>query len=49
MKAETEGTVIVRKNNQERTAISQKSQKRAKKKFEPLVAAVIIMFASSLC
>lgn len=42
MKAETEGTVIVRKNNQERPL----SAKKAKKKFEPLVAAVIIMFAA---
>lgn len=45
MKAETEGTVIVRKNNQERP-LSAKSQKESKKKFEPLVAAVIIMFAA---
>lgn len=43
MKAETEGTVIVRKNNQERLL---SAKKRAKKKFEPLVAAVIIMFAA---
>lgn len=42
MKAETEGTVIVRKSNQERPL----SAKKAKKKFEPLVAAVIIMFAA---
>ena len=46
MKAETEGTVIVRKNNQERSLSAKKAQKRAKKKFEPLVAAVIIMFAA---
>ena len=43
MKAETEGTVIVRKNNQERLL---SAKKRAKKKFEPLVAAVIIMFVA---
>ena len=46
MKAETEGTVIVRKNNQERPLSAKKAKKRAKKKFEPLVAAVIIMFAA---
>lgn len=46
MKAETEGTVIVRKNNQERPLSVKKAKKRAKKKFEPLVAAVIIMFAA---
>ena len=46
MKAETEGTVIVRKNNQERPLSTKKAKKRAKKKFEPLVAAVIIMFAA---
>ena len=45
MKAETEGTVIVRKNNQERP-LSVKKLKESKKKFEPLVAAVIIMFAA---
>ena len=43
MKAETEGTVIVRKNNQERPLSVKKAKKRAKKKFEPLV---IIMFAA---
>ena len=46
MKAETEGTVIVRKNNQERPLSAKKAKKRAKKKFEPLVASVIIMFAA---
>ena len=46
MKAETEGTVIVRKKQSGKTAISQKAKKRKKKKFEPLVAAVIIMFAA---
>lgn len=34
------------KINQERPLSAKKAKKRAKKKFEPLVAAVIIMFAA---
>ena len=44
--AETEGTVIVRKNDQQRSVPVKKGRKKSKKKFEPLIAAVIIMFVA---
>lgn len=41
---ETEGTVVVRRNSTERNPVRKK--KKSKKGFEPLVAAVIIMFVA---